>query len=218
MGIALAIGAILLFRGVDPRPWADRALAVLHVWIDRGLVILQEAGPWAFFAAMAVLPAACVPMLAFSLTAGPAFGERMGMGAVVAAGLAATTVNLALTYWLANRALRPWLSALIARLGHKVPRVEAADMTDLIVIVRVTPGVPFFLQNYILGLADAPLGRYLAISCVIAWPYTAAFTVFGDALLHGRGRVALVAVSLFLALAAAAHLLRRHYAGRKAGA
>jgi uncharacterized membrane protein YdjX (TVP38/TMEM64 family) len=206
-GAIVAIAAGLALHGMN---WRGA--------VERGLDAIRGAGPWVFFVAMALLPAIAVPMLTFSLTAGSAFGGQMGMGGVVAAGLAAVTINLALTYWLARRALRPWLARLIARLGYRLPQVDGADMTDLIVLLRVTPGIPFFAQNYLLGLADVPVVSYLVISCVISWAYTAAFIVFGDALLHGRGRAGLVALSLLLALSAAAHLARRHYARKKASA
>lgn len=204
--VVLAVAGILVLRGVDWRAWVAEAMDVIG-----------RAGPWAFFGAMALLPAAAMPMLAFSLTAGTAFGPRMGMGWVVAAGLAAVTFNLVFTYWLARWALRPWLSRLVARLGYRFPTVDGADMTDLIVLLRVTPGLPFFAQNYLLGLADAPPLRYLVISCAASWTYTTGFILFGNALLHGRGRAALLALSLLLALAAVAHVLHRHLS-RRAGA
>jgi uncharacterized membrane protein YdjX (TVP38/TMEM64 family) len=163
---------------------------------------------------MAVLPAVGVPMMAFTLTAGSAFGPRMGMPGVIAAGLVAIAVNLTFTYCLARWALRPWLARLLERLGYRLPTVSGGDMTDLIVLLRVAPGLPFFAQNYLLGLADAPLAAYLVISCVVSWFYSASFILFGDALLHGKGRVGLIALSLLLALSAVAHLLRRHY-GKK---
>lgn len=203
----LLLVAALLLRGVD-----------IHGLIERGLALLRRGGPWVFFLAMAVLPAAGFPLSTFSLTAGAAFSAQMGMGAVVAAGLAASTVNLLLAYWLARQALRPWLIRLVVRFGYKVPQVEEGDMTDLIVLVRVTPGVPFFVQNYLLGLADAPIGKYILISCAVSWTYTSAFIVFGEALLNGRGKLILIAVSLLAALTAATHLVRRHFAGRAARA
>ena len=193
-------------------------LAPILALFDHLAAALSAAGPLPFFIAMALLPAVGVPMTVFSLTAGTAFAPQMGMGAVIAAGLAAVTINLILTYWLARRALRPWLTRLITRLGHKVPQVEAADMTDLIVLIRVTPGVPFFAQNYLLGLADAPVGKYLWISCATSWTYTAAIIVFGEALRHGRAKLILEAVLVLVALTAATHLLRRHYGRKKAAA
>jgi len=182
--------------------------------IDRGVDVLRSGGPWLFFLAMALLPAVGVPLLTFMLTAGPAFGAQMGMGAVVAAGLAAITVNFTLTYWLARRELRPWLIRLVNRLGYQVPEVEGGDMTDLIVVVRVTPGIPFPVQNYLLGLAGAPPAKYFGISCAASWLTSAAFIIFGDALLHGKGKRILIAASLIVVCAAAAQVLRRHYAGR----
>lgn len=204
LAAVVAVAAVLVLRGGSLFGLAGRV-------IDE----IRSAGPWAFFAAMAILPAAGVPMLAFSLTAASAFGPTMGMAGVVAAGLAAVAVNLAFTYWLARRALRPWLARILVKLGYRLPEVGPADMNDLIVLIRVTPGIPFFAQNYLLGLANAPVGPYLAISCAVTFAQTTAFILFGDALLHGRGRAGLLALSLVLALSAATHLLRRHY-GRKA--
>lgn len=202
--ILVAAGAVALL-GVDLR-----ALAL------RGIGMLREGGPWVFFSAMAILPAVGVPLLTFVLTAGSAFGDRMGMGGVVAAGLAAITVNLTLAYWLARRELRPWLIRLVGRLGYKVPQVEAGDMTDLIIFVRVMPGVPFPIQNYLLGLAGAPPGKYFVISCLAAWANNTVLMVFGKALMDGRGKLILLSVSGIVALAAATHMVRRHLAGRAA--
>ena len=44
---------------------------------------LREAGPVIFFVAMALLPAAGFPMLAFTLAAGPVFGPGLGIGWVI---------------------------------------------------------------------------------------------------------------------------------------
>jgi uncharacterized membrane protein YdjX (TVP38/TMEM64 family) len=126
------------------------------------------------------------------------------------------TANIAFTYFLARWALRPLLLRLVLRLGYQVPEVAAADATDLIVILRVTPGIPFCVQHYLLGLAKVPFGKYLFVSCLLSWPLGTAFMLFGDALLHGKGKVALISLSLLLALTAGLHLLRKHY-GKKQG-
>lgn len=204
---ALAIVGLLIFRGVD-----------VPGQLNRGFVLLGAGGPWVFFAAMALLPGAGVPMSIFTLTAGRLFEERMGMTSVVIAGIAAATVNIVITYWLARWALRPGLTRLLGRLGYALPKFDSADQTDLIVVLRVTPGIPLFVQNYLLGLADAPIGRYLVISCAVQWGYTAGFIMFGDALFKGKGRLACAAVGLLVASIALTHFVRRHQAGRKAAA
>lgn len=202
--LVLAVAGVLVARGLD-----------LRGLLDQGLGIIRAAGPLVFFAGMALLPACGVPMLAFSLPAVSLFGERFGIIPVVLLSLACVTVNLVITYALARRGLRPLLSRLVARLGYKLPQVEAGDATDLVVILRVTPGIPFFAQNYLAGLADAPFGKYVLVSCIIAWPLNTAFLLFGDALLHGKGKVALVSLCLLLALTAATHLVRKHYGAKK---
>lgn len=207
VALILLAGAVMLLKGVD-----------LKALLERGLGLFRDAGPWVFFTAMALLPAVGVPITMFTITAGSAFAGELGMGAVIAAALAAITVNLALTYWLATKAFRPLLTRLLQRLGYKLPEVATSDMTDLIVILRVTPGPPFFAQSYLLGLARVPFGKYMLISCAITWSYSAAFILFGDALLHGRGKMVFLGMGALVGLTAFTHLIRRHYGRKKAKA
>lgn len=202
VGAVLLVAAVLLARGLD-----------LKALFAEVLASIRAAGPGWFFTAMAVLPAVGAPLSLFSLTAGSAFAGTLGMGLVIALSLLAITVNMALTYFLARRAVRPILEKLVVRLGYRLPVAGVEDATDLIILLRVT-GLPFPVQNYLLGLAEVPFGKYLVVSCAVVWPAGAAFVLFGDALLHGKGKVALIAFSVILALAAATQLLRKHY-GRK---
>jgi uncharacterized membrane protein YdjX (TVP38/TMEM64 family) len=156
-----------------------------------------------------------MPMLAFTVPAGPAFSGTMGVGGVIAAALAALTFNLLLTYSLARWALRPWLTRLLVRLGYRVPTLDSGDITDLIIILRVTPGIPFFAQNYLLGLAEAPLVRVLVISCAFQWSFAIGVIVFGDAVLHGKAAVAIGAFCVLGAVMAILHVVRRHYSRRQ---
>ncbi len=202
--LLLLVGGVLVARGIN-----------LRAWLDQGLTLIRDAGPVAFFTAMAILPALGAPILAFSLTVGPAFGEQLGMPAVVGFSLLALLVNMALSYFLARRALRPLLQKLFVRLGYRLPQAAEGDATDLIVLLRVTPGLPFPVQNYLLGLAGVPFRKYLVVSCLIVWTLTTAVILAGDALLKGRGQIALIALCLLLAFGAATHLLRKHYGKKK---
>jgi uncharacterized membrane protein YdjX (TVP38/TMEM64 family) len=206
LALAAAAALVVLFlvaRGVDVRGR-----------VAEGLEAVRGAGPVVFFLAMALLPAAGAPMSVFALSAVPVFGPRFGTTPVVLLALAAITFNLSLTHALASRWLRPPLAWVVERLGYRLPSVEQDDVTDLIILLRVTPGVPFPVQNYLLGLAAVPFGRYLLLSCLIAWPINTAFMLFGDALMHGKGRLAFISILALLALMTAAHLVRKHY-GKK---
>lgn len=210
LGAALAVVlglAALVLAGVD-----------LKALIGTVLELVRGAGPATFFGAMALLPAVGVPFLTFMLPAVPVFGPQLGTPTVVALGLLAAFTNIAFTYSLARWGLRPLVAQLMVKLGFKLPEVESGDQTDLLVILRVTPGIPFFAQHYLLGLAHVPFGRYLLLSSLLSLPQVAALMLFSDALLHGRGKIIFLSAGALVALTAMTHLLRRHYGRKKKSA
>jgi uncharacterized membrane protein YdjX (TVP38/TMEM64 family) len=188
----------------------------LQSFVREALELLRSAGPATFFLAMALLPAVGAPLSFFTLTAGSAFSPLFGMPLVILLSLGAIAINMAVSHVLARHALRPVLERLLQRLGYRLPQAGLEDVGDLTVLVRVTPGIPFPVQNYLLGLAAVPFGRYLLLSSLIAFPLNAAIIVFGEALLEGRGRAALLGLLLLLAVMAAISLLRRRYSRGKA--
>ena len=210
LAVLLVIAAVLL-RDANPRELMQRGRQI----VDRGMGTIRAAGPWAFFTANAILPAAGVPMLTFALPAGPAFGEKLGMGTVIALSELALIANMALAYGLARRGLRPVLEKLLIRFGYKLPEVDPDNVTDLMLLLRLTPGVPFCVQNYMLGLAEMPFGRYMAISIIIACPQNAAFVYFCEALSNGKGMKVLFAGLLIAALAVATRVVRKYYAKQR---
>ncbi len=173
------------------------------------LAHVRELGPAAFFSLMAVLPGVGVPVSVFTLTAGPVFAPVLGLPLVVALSLASLGINLALTYGLARWVLRPWVEWLCAWLGFEIPEVSEADQRSLVILVRVTPGPPYVLQNYVLGVARVTFGTYFLISWAVVAFYSTAMILFGDALMNGRGRVALIAASLLVAFVVAVRFARK---------
>lgn len=206
--------ALLAAAGAAGFWWLQIHGFSVRLAIDEGVKLLRDAGPVAFFTAMAILPAFGCPILVFNLTAGSAFGATLGLpGVLLAAGLA-LGVNLALTYWLARFGIRPWLEQMVSRTRYKIPVVVADEQAEITVLLRVTPGPPFFVQSYLLGLAGIRFGTYLWISWLISFVYAVGFIVFGDAILHGKAKVAILGLSVLVAVALGVHLLRRHY-GKK---
>lgn len=200
----VVVGGLLLAWGFN-----------LKLLVQQGLELIRSAGAVTFFIAMTLLPAVGAPLSFFSLTAGSVFGPQLGMPAVLALSLGAIVANMVLSYFLASRAFRPLLERLVKLLGYRLPQVDSGDVTDLIVLLRVTPGVPFPVQNYLLGLAGVPFVRYLVVSALIQLPINGAVILFGDALLHGKGKIALVSLLLLLTLMVGTHLVRKHYGAKK---
>ncbi len=203
--VLLGVVALALVRASDPR-------AIL----EDGLAIIRELGPFAFFAAMAVLPAVGCPITVFTLSVGPVFGKQLGFPLILMLASASLAVNLAFTYGLVRYAVRPWAEWLFGRLGYRIPQVSNEDSLSVAILVRVTPGPPFFLQSYVLALGGVPFWTFMAVSWAITTCYAFAFILFGDSLAQGQGKMALSAVGLLIALSVGVQFLRRHYARKRA--
>jgi uncharacterized membrane protein YdjX (TVP38/TMEM64 family) len=209
--VLAVIAAGLLLRAMS----VQEIVAAGKGLIDRVKEWSRTVGPFPFFAAMALLPAAGFPIMVFSLSAGVFMVPQIGLGWAIAGVVLSLGVNISLTYWLARYALRPLLEGLVRKLGYGLPQVAKENHMSLTLLCRITPGPPFFVQNYLLGLAGIPFWTYLWVSWLIAATYSVAMVVFGDSLMQGSGKVVFFAVSIFVAITVAIKWVRRRYAQKK---
>lgn len=179
------------------------------------LKFVRGLGPGMFFSLMTLLPAVGAPISIFTLTAGPLFTPVLGLPLVLLFSGLSIGINLAFTYALARWVFRPFAGKLCAWLGFKLPEVAVEDQRSLVILVRVTPGPPYVLQNYLLGLAGIPFTTYFTISWVVSSLYAFAFILFGDAIAQGKGRGALLAASLLIALTVGVRFVRKYLQRKK---
>lgn len=184
----------------------------LRAAVEAVIGALREAGPGIFFVAMALLPAAGFPLIAFTLAAGPVFGPTLGTGWVIGWSLTAVLVNLLLTYWLADRAVRPLVGRLLAYFEIRLPDRTTVGAWQLALIVRLTPGPPFWVQSYLLGLMRVPLAPYLVVSMLVMAGFIIALVCGGEAVMQGNGRLAFAAVGVLVVSVAVLQLLRKRAA------
>jgi uncharacterized membrane protein YdjX (TVP38/TMEM64 family) len=85
-------------------------------------------------------------------------------------------------------------------------------------LVRITPGPPYVLQSFLLGLIEVPYLTYMLISWPIATAMAALVILFGDAVAQGRGRVALLSVLGVCVLGILIRLTRIRLSSRARGA
>jgi len=208
--VPLAVAAVVVLAGA----WL--VLRELHLnpiaLKDRMMDLVRGAGPWVFFAAEAVLPALGAPLIAFNLVAGEAFVPQMGLPGVIAAALAAIAVNLALSYWLARYAVRPLLARLAAIYGYGIPRLTANNALSVTLLLRLTPGPPYCLQSYLLGLAEVPFRLYLITSWICLLPWSIGALVLGEGVMNGNFKLALGGLAVIAVAVLLVQRIRRAYA------
>jgi uncharacterized membrane protein YdjX (TVP38/TMEM64 family) len=170
---------------------------------------VREAGPLTFFGAMALLPALGFPLSLFTVAAGPVFGPSLGVGLVIACAVCAVAINVALSYWVAAWAMRPLVERLIRRRGYAVPLVKPGAVWPALLLLRIVPGPPFWLQSSLLGFARVPFGPYLLVSTLVPCAYIAALVLFGDALMRKDAWAMAGAGGLFMVAGAIIHQVRK---------
>lgn len=172
-------------------------------WLHSLIDYVGASHPALLFVGMALLPLIGVPASPLWVAA----GIRLGLMGGTCLALGALLVNISIGYWIARGWLREPLQRLMDKRGYISPTLDRSDETKLILLLRVTPGFPLCVQNYLLGLLRVGFMRYIIISIPIQAAYGTAFVAFGNSLsnssiwksmLAGAGIIGVgLAVSLF---------------------
>ena len=160
--------------------------------------------------AIIFLPLFGVPVSPFFVLAGIAYGLKLGLLAS-AIGL---TLNIILAYWIAARFLRTTIQKIVHRSGRALPEFPPCEYVRGTLLLRLTPGFPLSLQNYILGLARVPFKTYLLISLPAQYFFMIGYLVSGGALFEGKLGLIIVGVSLIIASLLLTKIVRNLY-GKK---
>lgn len=137
-------------------------------------------GPWSIVVFIGIYAAATVlflPGWIFSVTSGAAFGLVWG---VVAASLGSTT-GAALAFLVARYVARD----AVARRIERSPRFAAVDraMTErgwkIVALLRLSPAVPFNVQNYLCGLTGIRFVPYVLTSWITMLPGAFVYVYIG---------------------------------------
>jgi uncharacterized membrane protein YdjX (TVP38/TMEM64 family) len=166
--IALGIVVILHRFPVEP------AVRKLEDWSE-GLGIW---GPLAIGLLYVAAVVALLPGSALTLAAGALFGL---IGGTIVASLASTT-GAALAFLIGRYVARYRIQALLPR----YPTFDALDTAisesgwKIVALLRLSPAVPFNLQNYLYGLTGIRFWPYLLTSWLAMLPTTFLYVYLGD--------------------------------------
>lgn len=193
--------------------WSGVDWSAIKDFGGRLLAWSRESPLWLFLA-IAILPALPVPASPFLILAGIVFPPKFGLFGAVLLAIAGMAINMSWTYWVAAYPGRRLVDRLLDFLEIELPPLSRGNAARLTVLLRVTPGIPFFLHNLILGFLRVPFRLYLLISLATTSLFTTGFVVFGESITSGRGKLAMLAVSLMLMAAVITSFVRSRVAAR----
>jgi uncharacterized membrane protein YdjX (TVP38/TMEM64 family) len=141
----------------------------------------EALGPAApLLVALAYLPGALLLLPAAPLTAAAGWLFGFGKGLLLAA--LAGPLGATATFLLAGTAGRPLAAWLARRVPHFALLAAAVRRggAPIVVLLRLSPVVPFSLLNYALGLSGMPVRRYAAASLLGMLPGAALYAWLGS--------------------------------------
>lgn len=140
--------------------WGIDLAALEEAWTQVNDFLTRHPGM--LFLALVFLPGLPIPLSALFFTAGVVWRDEPLMA--VSLSILAISLNLTWTYWLAAGPARRLVEKLLASSSVRIPDLPRGDHFRLILVLKLTPGIPFFFQNYLLGFLRAPFTLYLLLS------------------------------------------------------
>lgn len=172
--VSLAVAVLGLLLLARTLPAAD-AIQTLVTRVERWGVL----GPFAFIGLYTFVTVLMAPAWPFSVAAGAVFGLLTGFASV----FVGAVLGMAAAFLISRYAARP----LVERRIRRHPRFSAIDRAvaregwKIVVLLRLSPAVPFNLQNYLYGLTAIRFRPCMIASAMAIVPGTFMYVYLGHA-------------------------------------
>ena len=171
----------------------------------------ENVHPIVFFIGLTLCPLLPIPVSPFWVLAGMRFGP---VGAIVLSA-SALILNLGVAYLVSSRIFRSQIEWLLRRRNVRIPQVPKADQAKFTFLIRVVPGNPLFIQNYLLGFVRIGFATYFLSGLIVQMFYAVGFILFGEAVFEGRFGLMIFAVLLICSIVIAIKLLSKRLMSSK---
>ncbi len=182
----------------------DTVRLVFVVWAGEICDYLGDSEPWVFFTAFVILPLWGFPVFPFYFIAAELYGRVPGI-LLVGTSL---MVHLVVVFWIASRLFRGLITNLISRSRYHLPQIPSSEYVKITFVLRITPGIPFFVQNYLLGLGGITFRVFFFVSWPIQFLWGIAFILLGESAFEGNLSIGLMSVCFIIALAIITKIVR----------
>jgi uncharacterized membrane protein YdjX (TVP38/TMEM64 family) len=186
-----------------------------------------SSNPLYLFLAIVFLPGFGFPASPLLILAGLVWGSKW-QACLVA--IFAMSLNMSWTYAVAAGPARGLLNRILrsphfqrfkisdpssSRIQNPKSKISPPSLLHrFTVLMRITPGMPFFLQNYVLGLIGVPFLPYILISVPLNAIWVIGFVLTGGAIFEGNVGMIAAGLAILIAAAIGLKLLRSKLASR----
>ena len=175
-----------------------------------------KANPYVLFWTIVFIPGLPVPTSFLLVMAGAVWKDQPIIACLIC--ILAMLLNLSWTYWLAAGPARRLVEKLLAATSIKIPDLPRGDHLKLILVMRLTPGLPFFFQNYVLGFLRPPFLLYLSISILCSGVVGTGIVLISAGAADGNLKWAIFGISLIVVGGVLIQFLRSWLAKRRTAA
>lgn len=172
---------------------------------DSLIQYFETIHPGFFLLGLALCPLLPIPVSPLWVIAGMRFGPFGGI-LISALGL---LINLSIAYLLSRYWFRRQIEWLLRRWKIRIPVVAPAEQRRFTLLIRLVPGNPLVVQNYLLGLVGVGFPTYLVIGFIVQMFYATGFNIFGEAVFEGRFGLLLFSVMLIVSVGLGIKLLSK---------
>lgn len=199
------------------------ALWTFFVWRDEITVMLAELGEF-FRDGVKFLdgvPLICYSLVIFALPifflpVTPVFilaaarADESSYAVVLFFCLLGITANIVVSYFI-SRKFGVLLRSALSKRGVRVPEVPSYEQYELVFLMRMIPGNPLAVQNYVLGAADVSFFKYVVVSLPIQYIQVAVYVYFGEGIFDGGISKIILGSSMLMVIAVVARMLEKRY-------
>ena len=161
---------------------------------------IRSFGSWALLAyGVVYIVSAPVPFMAPVL--GTVGGLLFGIGWGTLYTVVIATISSLIPFALARRLGRDWVKSRLRgqKLGEIYEQINGSRAFLFIVVMRLTPVIPWEIENYVAGLTDVSVTTFALGTLIGIIPGTFAFTFLGSMVVDGSvGRFAAGLALLFV--------------------
>jgi uncharacterized membrane protein YdjX (TVP38/TMEM64 family) len=166
-----------------------------------------EVRPWALVLVLATLPGIGFPISPVLALFGIVLVPSLGLPLTLLIAFLAQGVCTLWTFLLASGPLRGWLQGMLRR-HNRLPVPNTRSAVKLGLVLRLTPGIPYALQNITLGVLGMRIVPYLLVSLPTTSLWMVSFVVTGGALFEGDAVLFFGGFGLLLALVLATRIVQ----------